>query len=285
MKKTILISGASGFLGKSLTDLLKKKYYLYLILNKKKIKIKDTRTIKKISFSGNENLIYKLKNIKIDYIIHAATFFTQEDQIKNIKKTVEANIILGTYLLEIAKIKKVKKFINFSTNWENFNGKIDNAKNFYSVSKLAFSKILEYYSNNNKITKYFSLYLSDTFGKRDIRNKLIPKIKKNLNNNKIIKVKSKDIYLNILNINDVIKAVQIILNKKIIPGKYSIINKKIIKLSAIVKKLNSYKFFPNIQYSLNKPAIKEKIYNYKKIKHWNVTKSNLDDIVDYIINK
>ena len=39
--KRILITGSSGFIGKSLVkELLKKKVYLYLLINKKKLKIK-----------------------------------------------------------------------------------------------------------------------------------------------------------------------------------------------------------------------------------------------------
>ena len=44
---------------------------------------------------------------------------------------------------------KVKKFINFSTVWENYNGAKDNYFNLYSVYKRGFSNLLDYYQKNS----------------------------------------------------------------------------------------------------------------------------------------
>ena len=46
-------------------------------------------------------------------------------------------------------MKVKKKFINFSTVWENYNGKKDNFFNLYSVYKKNFSNIMKYYENTS----------------------------------------------------------------------------------------------------------------------------------------
>ena len=283
MKKNILISGSSGFLGQNLCNYLKKKYNLYLIINKKIPDIQG-KNITAIKFKNYNNLLYKLKKIKIDYVIHAATFYSKEDNEKNIRKIINANILLGTYLLEFSKNFKIDKFINITTNWENYNGILENPKNFYAASKLAFSKICDYYLKKNKNTKFFSLYLSDTFGSNDKRIKLIPSIKKIINTRKQIKLASNNIYLNILNIEDVVEAINIVLGKKITPNKYSVINSKKIKLVDIINKLHSTGNFLNIKSSKMNVKIDEKLYKFKKIMNWKIKKSNLKSVINYLTN-
>ena len=55
--------------------------------------------------------------------------------------------------------------------------------------------------------------LSDTFGKNDLRNKIINTLKKNYSRGKTTKIISRNLYLNLLNVLDVIKAINLILKK------------------------------------------------------------------------
>ena len=73
----------------------------------------------------------------------------------------------------------VRKFINLSTVWElNYNNLNDNL-NLYTLSKKIFSKIIDFYSIKNKKLKIYTIYLLDTFGEGDKRNKILNEIKKN----------------------------------------------------------------------------------------------------------
>lgn len=281
MKKNILISGATGFIGRHLVEELSKKFNLFLVLNRKKVKFKN-KNIKYIKFKNYKELELKLKNKKINFIIHSATYFSKIDDAKKINEIINANILLGSYLLELSKKKNVEKFINFATNWENFDGLKDNPKNFYAVSKLCFSKILKYHSKINKITKFYSFYLSDTFGDGDNRDKILPIIKKFKNKNKKIHLISKNIYLNFVNIKSIITAVKIVLNKKIAQGNYCVANNKNIKISDLLNALSKKNVKLNLQID-GKKKIFHKILNLKKIKSWQAKKSRLDDIVNYIL--
>ena len=73
----------------------------------------------------------------------------------------------------------VKKFINFSTVWENFNGKKENYFNLYSAYKASFLNIINFYNRKLNSIKFFNLVISDTFGESDKTNKLINILKKN----------------------------------------------------------------------------------------------------------
>lgn len=281
MKKNILISGGTGFIGRHLIENLCRKFCLYIISNQKQIKF-NNKNIKYIKFKNYRDLKKKLNGKRINFIIHAATYFSKIDDINKINKIINANIILGSYLLELSKEKNVEKFINFASTWENFNGIKDNPKNFYAASKLCFSKILKYYSKINKLTKIYSLHLTDTFGINDNREKILPIIKKNKNKNKKINLISSNIQLNFVNVEAVITAVKIILNKKVKQGDYSVINNKYIKFSNLLNKLkkNNIKLKFKI---LSNRKILHKIFKFKTIKGWKPTNSCLDDIANYII--
>ena len=132
--KKILITGATGFIGKNLLDyFLKQKYFILAILRKSKKNIKFSKeykinkNLKSIIFSNIENLKKQLSNYKLDYVIHAATHYVKEHKFSDIKKIIESNILIPTIIADLCCNKKIKKFINFETIWQHYNNEKDNA--------------------------------------------------------------------------------------------------------------------------------------------------------------
>ena len=66
---------------------------------------------------------------------------------------------------------KAKKFINFSTTWENINKKTLSKKS-YAAYKKSFNCIIDYYKYNLPNVKFYNLIIGDTLGKNDYRKKL-----------------------------------------------------------------------------------------------------------------
>tara|TARA_B110000914_G_C15252342_1_gene349142 strand:- start:166 stop:552 length:387 start_codon:yes stop_codon:yes gene_type:complete len=127
--------------------------------------------------------------------------------------------------------------------------------------------------------------ISDTFGENDNRPKIINILKRNHKNNKITKIISKNLFINLLNIKDIIKAINIIIKKNIKADKYLIKNKvsyKIIDLIDSFNKNTERKL--KIKWLSNK-IINEKIYPYKKLKGWIPKQSSKIDIIKIIHNK
>ena len=177
---------------------------------------------------------------------------------------------------------KVKKFINFSTRWVNYNGKKNNSFNLYSTYKKNFNEIINFYKKKFKKIKFFNLVLFDTFGENDKRNKIISLLKTNYKKNKSTNIVSKRLFLNLLNILDIQNAIDLILQKKIEPDTYVLKNKINYSMLDIVNKINkesSKKI--KIKWLSNK-ILKEKFYSYKQIKKWRPINSNIQDIVDLI---
>ena len=281
----ILITGSTGFIGSNILKRLKKNNKIYIIL-RKKISNSEFRNknIKKIYFNSHSELFKKLKKLQVDLVIHTATHYRKSHNLYDLGNFSNSNILLGNIILENLKIMKVKKFINFSTVWEDYNGIQNNYFNLYSAYKKAFSTILNYYIKNQPQTKFYELMISDTFGSNDKRKKIINVLRKNYQKNITTKIISKNLFINLLNVEDVTDAVVLIIKKKIKPEKYLIKNPVNFNINKIIKKFNesNYKKI-KIKWVSNK-LLKEKTLSYKALKSWKPTKSNISDIIKIIKN-
>ena len=280
--KKILLTGSTGFLGSAIKNEIHKDNYIYLVLRKKTKKIKLKKNIKEVYFKNFKQLNSKLKKIKVDTVIHCATHYVKVHEESDISKLSNSNITLGNILLENLKNMSVKNFINFSTVWENYDGKKDNFFNLYSVYKRNFSNLIIYYKKKNPKIKFFNLFLSDTFGKFDKRKKIINILKKNYKTNKITKIVSSKLLLNLVNVDDIIEALILILKNKVKQGDYNLVNKKYLKIIDLINKFNlQAKKKIKVKW-LSKRLIKEKIYKKNTLKNWSIKNSDIKDIIDTI---
>ncbi len=280
--KNILLTGSTGFIGSELLKYLSIYNKVYITVRKKYKINSNNKNIIKIYFNSHKNLSYKIKKIKIDTVVHCATHYVKNHNFEDIKELSESNILFGNIILENLKIMRVKKFVNFSTVWENYDGKKDNCYNLYSAYKAGFGKIISFYKKENKNIKFLNLVISDTFGLRDKRKKLVNLLKINFKRNIVTKVISKNLYINLLNVKDIVRAIKLILKKNYKSDTYILKNKNYFKIYDIIKKTEKYsqkKF--KVKWLSNK-IIKEKIYNFKTLKGWKPKNSNIKDIIRII---
>jgi CDP-3, 6-dideoxy-D-glycero-L-glycero-4-hexulose-4-reductase len=256
MKKKILITGSTGFLGKNILNfLIKKNFKIYdvLRLNKKKT-IKKKNNYIPIFFNNLENLSILLKKINPNVIIHCATHYTLNNDTESINKIINANISFGTVLLEAFKKKKII-FINFGSMMEHSIKNLDIPENFYALTKNIFYRIQNYYSINNSKIKFYNLKLFDTYGLNDNRKKLIPTIIQNYKNRKTTFIKPGNLRLNLINCNNINNIIEKIIKKKLRFGTYIIKNKNFTIIKELIKRVNRKL----------KKKIKIKFIGYKKI--------------------
>ena len=275
--KKILITGATGFIGNNLLEyFLKKNFFIFATLRKSKKNIefakkhKVNKKFKSIIFANIYDLRKQLSNYKIDYIVHAATHYVKKHKPSDVNKIIESNILFPTIITDLLCNKKIKKFINFGTVWQHYNNKKDYAYNLYASSKQAFNNIFNYYKNQFSETKFYNLLISDTFGKNDVRKKLIPIIVKNYKKKNTINI-PKNLSVNLVNVKYIVKIVENIFNKNMKPNTYVIKNKKNIKMFDLINYLNQ-KLKKQIKINWTKSKItNEKIINFKTI---NLNKKN-----------
>lgn len=284
MKKKILITGSTGFVGSNIINLLlKKNVYIYDVLrnkNKKNKKIRDFKKNKNYSpifYKKFNDLERKLKKIKVDIVINCATYYSGKNDIQNIENLVQTNIIFCSVILESLK-NKIKKFINFGSMMEYSRGNHFSPKNFYAITKFSFQKIEEFYKLNNKNIKFYDLKLYETYGDNDVRKKIIPTIIKSYSHNKSIKIVSKNLKMNFIHIESLVKAIYMIIFNKIKEGEYCLKNNKFIKIQQLINSLNkNLKKKIKTKY-LSKKNISNSSKQLKKFPYWN-DKKNLEEFL------
>lgn len=265
--KTILITGSSGFIGNLfLKNALKNKYFVIDILREKNKKNKDLISLRKKYTKNYKSIFYKkysqihkeLKNRKIDYFINFATLYKNTHTFSEIPEFINSNITFPTILLDLI-YSKTKKIINFGTMMQHVNGKNFISKNFYASTKSAFEIVLNYYAAQNKKIKFYNLKFYESFHEKDKRNKLIPTLINNHKKNRKTTIVSRNLELNIIHVNDIINAVNILLKFDFKSGSYCLKNATNIKINELIISINknskkkiNIKFINNKTNKLNK---------------------------------
>ncbi|MEI6752094.1 MAG: NAD(P)-dependent oxidoreductase [Paludibacter sp.] len=182
---TILITGSNGFIGKNLCrELQLSGANIIAILHRNN---DLDLPIEKIYYDGTyESLYLPLQSKKIDVVVHLATCFLPNHKEAQITDLIDANIKLGTHLLELTKQKGISAFINTSTYAQNSKHQGYDPQNLYAATKQAFEVIMKYYEETSQ-TKFVTLELTDTYGPGDSRPKFI---------NLILNAISKDVVFN-----------------------------------------------------------------------------------------
>lgn len=169
--KTILLTGANGFIGSNILNKLteNKEYNIIITLRK----TSDTSKIRHIPKSlytsfytdiSSLRLLFKIN--KIDGIIHCATKYGKNgEQISDILKS---NIMLPVHLLEYAIENNVKFFMNMDSFFTKFEC---NYLNVYTESKVYLKTLMKKYSSKISI---INVLLEHVYGIKDNNDKFIP---------------------------------------------------------------------------------------------------------------
>ena len=137
MKKNVLITGGSGFIGSYVVDALVENKYKVTILDLNQPKRKDVKFIQG-SILDKSIIRSSLKNINI--IFHLAAV-SDIRKVKGIPlKTIETNILGTTFLLESARNANIDRFVFASSIYS-----YGTAGNLYTTSKTASELIIKNY--------------------------------------------------------------------------------------------------------------------------------------------
>lgn len=114
----ILITGATGFVGKTLIPYLFSKGVNDLVLlvrNLDKAKTLFGNESVEMITTQSSDWMEQVKNANPDVTLHLAAFFTGRHDNENVNKLVEANILFTTFLLEALSNTQCQNFINIGT--------------------------------------------------------------------------------------------------------------------------------------------------------------------------
>ena len=281
MKKKILITGSTGFVGSHIKEYLLKKKYLVIDLlrkkNRKKIK-KIYKNYKPIFYNNIYDLEKKIKKIEYNIIINCATFYSKNYDYKTVLELIKTNILFST-LVMIGNQKHLKKIINFDTMMQHSINENFNPMNVYAITKFAHKNISKFIISKNKNIKFYNLKLYETFGLNDKRTKLIPLILKNHQKNKTTNIVSKNLEMNFSNIKDIIQIIEKILNKNLYaPKEYIIKNSKSTNIGKLIYECNK-----QLKKKIKVKYLSSKKINLLKIKNSKIYNINLNSNIKNFI--
>jgi nucleoside-diphosphate-sugar epimerase len=210
MKKKVIVTGASGFVGSNLVKyLLHKEFQISVIVREDSdlSNLEDIiNQIEVFRYDNNlENLIRFFNKSKTESVFHLASNFIAEHEFNQIDSLIKSNITFGLHLLEAMKETGVKKLINTGTSWQHFNNEEYNPVCLYAATKQAFESLLEYYVQAEGFI-VITLKLFDTYGESDKRPKLINLLNKFADEKTELKMSLGEQPLNLVHINDVCNA-------------------------------------------------------------------------------
>lgn len=251
MKKKLLILGASGFLASNFIHKYKKKYQ---IISSIKSKVKSKNKLFKGTKIINENILNKKINIYskkiIDFAIYSIALNSKKSN-ENKYLSYKINYEGIKKFCKIIKKNKIKKVIKISTikvYSDNPNIKITektkaNPKNNYASHIYKADKYLKEFCIKNNV-EYFILRVANGFGlplinSEETKRILLNNFVKQALENKIIKINSEiDLYKDFISINNIIDAIDFIINKKnLTKGLYLLSNNFSQRLSEISNKI------------------------------------------------
>jgi len=128
MKKKILVTGGSGFIGGNFVQYMVNKYPEYEIYNldlltyagdltkHRDIEEKDNYRFIKADIANREEIIPLFTSEKFDYVVHFAAESHVDRSITDPEIFIRTNVLGTQVLLDAAKLVNIKKFVHVSTD-------------------------------------------------------------------------------------------------------------------------------------------------------------------------
>jgi len=207
MTKTILLTGATGFLGSHLLSALVKEGYKMVILKR--------------SFSNTWRINHLLEQIttydinivpfeqvfeeqKIDVVIHTATNYGRKGG--TVSNIVDDNVLFGLKLFETALVYNTGMFFNTDTLQSKY-------LSYYTLSKKQFVEWFNFFIDMKNI-KIVNLRLEHMYGPKDDNTKFVTwLIEQMLSNHDIINLTKGDQKRDFIYIDDIVSVYLLLLKK------------------------------------------------------------------------
>lgn len=271
MSKNILVLGSKGYLGKHLVENLNKSYSVYVF---------DRKDI--LQFISSDEINFK---IRFDVVLNCIVDYNNDTA-----QIMESNFFLPIKICQQIKKSNDFKVFHFDTFYTKFFELAP--KNTYLLSKKSLVEWSEIFHEKNPGITTFILRLEHVVGKNESKKKFNGWLLNQLKNNQPIELGPGNHFFDFIHIDDILKAVDILINTKKFIKKFNYFevgSGKNYQLKTYVNKLKTklnsdskILFNNNIHENLYKNQ--SSIANNKELKElgWN-PKSDLDEIIDLIL--
>lgn len=271
----IVILGSSGLLGLNICLLLKNKFKIYPVINKKKIKINKIKTYH-LNISSQNEIKKFLKKIKPQFLINCVALSDVEKCEQNTKLTYKINSTLASNTARICN--ELSIHYTFISSDHLYSGKKKFYKendNVYPLNNYAKSKILAE-KNIMKNSNNYLIIRTNFFGfGPSFRQSFLDKIFKNFKNKEPITLFS-DVFYSPIYLKQLIKIIEILL-KKNIKGVFNIVgNNRLTKYQFGNKIADKFNFEKKL---LQKLYLKETVQKVLRPKDMSLSNKKIKKII------
>ena len=232
MKKKVLVTGSSGFLGSHLVDALELKGFKVVLFDSKPSKYKSKNQTEIIGDILNfEELQLAIKGCHA--VFHFAGQADIETSNKYPQETMEVNILGTQNILEASRLENIERFLFASTIYV-----YSELGSFYKVSKQSSEKIIEEYQKQFNLD-YTILRFGSVYGPRSNNfNSINLMLNQALNNKKIIRPGDGEEIREYIHAKDAAKLSMNALDKKFINKHLIITGIEKIRIKDLVSMIN-----------------------------------------------
>lgn len=203
------MTGGTGFLGSHLaTALAATGWEVHLLARRKAsgVSVPLSGGMRVHVYTGETSgVIAAMGASQPDVVFHLASLFITQHAPEQISDLIDANVLLGTQLLEAMRLTGTRALVNTGTPWQRFDGPEFCPVNLYAATKQAFEDVIAYYVAVVGV-RSITLSLSDTYGQGDTRKKLFSLLLQALNSNELLAMSPGNQVLDMVHASDVCEA-------------------------------------------------------------------------------
>ncbi|MDX8380855.1 MAG: NAD-dependent epimerase/dehydratase family protein [Ghiorsea sp.] len=237
--QTVLLTGATGFLGSQLLEALLNAGYKVIVLKRSTSdtgRINQLLSLIKVYDVDCIPLENAFKEQRVDAVIHTACHYGRD--IESTADLVESNVMFGLRVVDACIQHNVRTFVNTDTFFNNGEGKQKHLSG-YILSKKQFVEWLYQKSNSLQI---INLKLQHMFGPKDGGSKFIPWVISEMDQRKAeINLSPGDQLRDFIYIDDVVAAYLTVLNGQMKLPSFITLDVGTGKLTSLKQFLNTLK--------------------------------------------
>tara|TARA_B110000305_G_scaffold182312_1_gene202358 strand:+ start:1109 stop:1945 length:837 start_codon:yes stop_codon:yes gene_type:complete len=222
LHKTVYVTGITGFIGSNLLHHLLQKYNKVVNFTRNNtLKIYEKDRAEEVDISTD----FFLQNPS-NVLINLATLYNPiPSSVDELENLIEANILFPASVLSALDPLENLKIVNALSYLQLLDFK---AQNVYSLSKELFKKFLDHQKS-----EIVNLYIFDTFGSGDTRNKVVDIFIKNIIVGNPISIPSNEIRINLSDVEPLCRS--LIKSIDLPQGSYSLKSPDTISLEDLMK--------------------------------------------------
>jgi nucleoside-diphosphate-sugar epimerase len=218
----ILVTGATGFIGISLTKALKKDGHVVSALTRGSGRGDRLQAgVEAIHQDGSTASILRgFQNFQPDLVVHLASKYLAAHSSEDVEDLVKSNILFGCQVLESMASCGTKLLVNLGTSFQHYTGDDYNPVSLYAATKQAFEDLARYYVEAKGLS-VVTLKLSDTYGRNDERGKIISLLCRLARSSETLDLSPGEQRINFVHVDDVVAAITIAIKRLTdsLPGK------------------------------------------------------------------